>query len=142
MQRIVSMPALDQCDELKSTFQSLYADRQVFAFRGDLGAGKTTLIKILCADLGVEDEMSSPSFSLVNEYEGDAGTILHLDLYRLKKPEELIDIGWYDYLDQGHITFVEWPEMAEELMPADTVDVRIQVDPSSDARTLTLTYEP
>lgn len=142
MQVSVSVPTPDLSPELQSAFHDLYKDRQVFAFRGDLGAGKTTIIKLLCQDLGVDSEMSSPSFSLVNEYAGESGRVLHMDLYRLKTPDELLDIGWQDYLEQGDKIFVEWPEKAGQHLPDDTVDIHISVDDSSDVRTLTITYEP
>ncbi|NQV53647.1 MAG: tRNA (adenosine(37)-N6)-threonylcarbamoyltransferase complex ATPase subunit type 1 TsaE [Flavobacteriales bacterium] len=143
MQRTVSVPSLDKCDDLIHTFRDLYQDRKVFAFHGELGAGKTTLIKVLCQDLGVTDEMSSPSFGLVNAYSSaQAEDIFHFDLYRLRSPRELVDIGWFDYLDQEKIMFIEWPEMAGELLPDDTVDVTINVDPKNQQRTLTITYQP
>ena len=143
MQRTVSVPSLAQCDDLIHTFRALYQDRKVFAFHGELGAGKTTLIKVLCQDLGVTDEMSSPSFGLVNAYAtAQADDVYHFDLYRLRSTRELVDIGWFDYLDQEKIMFIEWPEMAGELLPDDTVDVSIAVDPNNQQRTLTITYQP
>ena len=141
MQLTVTVPSLDAPQEMTETFRRLYGDRKVFAFRGELGAGKTTLIKILCHDLGVDDDMSSPSFALVNEYASEEmGTIHHLDLYRLRSSEELLGIGWYDYLSSDALMFIEWPEMAEDKLPDDAVDVHVEVDPATDQRKLTITY--
>lgn len=105
-----------------------WAANRVFTFNGPLGAGKTTLIKALCTQLGVEAGMSSPTFSIVNEYctrNGEA--VYHFDLYRLNKAEELDGIGFTEYLDSGNYCFVEWPELAEGLYPPGTVDVTLRV---------------
>jgi tRNA threonylcarbamoyladenosine biosynthesis protein TsaE len=105
---------------------------QVFCFLGDLGAGKTTYIKSICRELGVKDEMSSPSFSIVNEYKTAHGeTLYHFDLYRLKNEAELIDIGWYDYLNEESSLFIEWPDKAENVMPEDAVYVQIEIEADS-----------
>ena len=105
---------------------------QVFCFRGDLGAGKTTYIKSICRELGVKDEMSSPSFSIVNEYKTAHGeTLYHFDLYRLKNEAELIDIGWYDYLNEESSLFIEWPDKAENVMPEDAVYIQIEIEADS-----------
>ena len=98
----------------------------MFCFHGEIGAGKTTYIKALCSELAVESNTSSPTFSIVNEYERKNDKLLfHFDLYRLRKPDELIDIGWYDYLNSNQLIFVEWPEMADSLIPSDAVHVNI-----------------
>lgn len=104
-----------------------YVQHRVFALHGDLGAGKTTLIKGFCAALGVVDQTSSPSFALVNEYRtADGDPVYHFDLYRLKHASELDAIGFTEYLDSGHYCFIEWPELANELLPPDTLIVRLQ----------------
>ncbi len=129
-----------EADTMAASLLNTFPDRRVFAFRGELGAGKTTLIKALCRELGAEDQATSPSFSIVNEYR-DAlqRPIYHLDLYRLKDAGELEGIGFLEYLDSGHYCFVEWPELALALLPPGTVTVRInlvhgeralQIDPS------------
>lgn len=98
--------------------------QRVFAFSGPMGVGKTTLIKALCQQLGVEAGMSSPSFSIVNEYRAATGDVIyHFDLYRLNKAEELEGIGFTEYLDSGHYCFVEWPELGRSLLPPGTVNV-------------------
>ncbi|MBS1940866.1 MAG: tRNA (adenosine(37)-N6)-threonylcarbamoyltransferase complex ATPase subunit type 1 TsaE [Bacteroidetes bacterium] len=103
---------------------------RVFTFTGPLGAGKTTLIKALCAQLGVGTGMSSPTFSIVNEYRTASGeAVYHFDLYRLKKAEELDGIGFTEYLDSGCYCFVEWPDLAEGLYPPGTVHVELRIGP-------------
>ena len=99
---------------------------RVFAFYGGMGAGKTTFIKVICASLGVADIVQSPTFSIVNEYKTTAGdSIYHFDFYRIKKTEEVFDIGYEDYLYSGSYCFMEWPELIESLLPDDAVKVRI-----------------
>lgn len=103
-----------------------HAEARIFAFTGDLGAGKTTLIKALCKVLGVVDRTSSPSFAIVNEYRTGAGEPLyHFDLCRLKAEEELEGIGFDEYLEGGNYCFIEWPELAEQQLPAEAIRVRI-----------------
>jgi len=104
-----------------------YPVHRVFAFHGELGAGKTTLIKAFCQALGVEDGTSSPSFAIVNEYRAASGDpVYHFDLYRLKDAGELHSIGFTEYVDSGHYCFIEWPELAEELLPPDVLHVRME----------------
>ena len=102
-------------------------ERKVFAFHGQMGTGKTTIIKQLCRQLGSHDNFSSPSYSIVNEYliEPAAGKIYHIDLYRLKDLEEALAIGIEDYISGEHYCFIEWPELIEALLPADVVNVEI-----------------
>lgn len=104
-----------------------YPQYRVFALHGDLGAGKTTLIKGFCTALGVVDQTSSPSFALVNEYRtADGDPVYHFDLYRLKHASELDAIGFTEYVDSGHYCFIEWPELANELLPPDTLNVHLE----------------
>jgi len=111
---------------------------RVFALHGDLGAGKTTLIKAFCKVLGVADRTSSPSFAIVNEYRtGTGDPLYHFDLYRLKATEELDGIGFDEYVDNGHYCFIEWPELAEGRLPSDTLRVRIDAA-NSGVRTIRL----
>lgn len=106
-----------------------YPEHRVFALHGDLGAGKTTLIKGFCEALGVKDHTSSPSFAIVNEYRAAQGEpVYHFDLYRLKGAAELEGIGFTEYVDSGHYCFIEWPELAEGLLPEDVVHLRIAVE--------------
>ena len=97
-------------------------DRKLWTFDGEMGAGKTTLIKAICKNFGVMDEVSSPTFSLVNEYKtNDGKTIYHFDFYRIKNIEEVYDIGYEDYFFSGNICLIEWPEKIEELLEGEDV---------------------
>mgnify|MGYP001113892046 CR=1 FL=1 len=99
----------------------------VFAFYGKMGAGKTTFIKAICEELGVEDVINSPTFAIVNEYRsGSAELIYHFDFYRINKLSEVYDFGYEDYFYSGALCFIEWPELVEELLPADCVKVTIE----------------
>ena len=99
----------------------------VFAFYGKMGAGKTTFIKAVCEELGVEDTVTSPTFAIVNEYEAANGRpIYHFDFYRIKKVSEAYDMGCEEYFYSGHPCFIEWPELIEEVLPEETVNVTIE----------------
>lgn len=109
----------------------------VVAFYGEMGAGKTTFIKALCSQLGVNDKTASPTFSIVNEYRTASGRkIYHFDLYRLKSEEELYDLGYEEYLFSGNLCLIEWPEKMGKLLPEDAVKVQVRVQ--NGARTLSL----
>ncbi len=115
-----------------------YPEARVLAFHGDLGAGKTTLIKALGQVLGVADAMSSPTFALVNEYRAGTGDpVYHFDLYRLKDAAELDAIGFTEYVDSGFCCFIEWPELAQELLPPDTLHLTLEAAPNG-VRTIRL----
>lgn len=132
---------LSKLPEAAKEFVALMGDNTVFAFYGDMGAGKTTFISELSKALGVdEDEASSPSFSLVNEYRSSttAELIYHFDLYRLENPEEAYDIGVEDYFYSGAVCLIEWPERIEDLLPEDTVKVELRVNPDQ-SRDLVIT---
>lgn len=119
--------SIDALPQAATEFLQALSGKRIFAFHGELGAGKTSFIKALCTRLGVKDAMSSPSFSLVNEYHGkDGNPVYHFDLYRLRKAEEAFDIGFEEYLYSGNYCFVEWPEKAEEFLPEETVHVFIR----------------
>jgi len=115
-----------------------YKDERVFAFFGDLGAGKTTLIKQLCKVLGVVEAVTSPSFAIVNEYvAGSIELVYHFDFYRIRKLEEVLDIGYEEYLYSGYYCFLEWADRIGELLPASYVYVSIEKGESIDTRTIT-----
>ena len=118
-----------QEEELQNVAKALLKElknHHVIAFYGELGAGKTTLIKVLCKHLGSEDIITSPSFSLINEYMGSQGqTIYHFDFYRIEKIEEIFDFGYEEYFFSGHYCFIEWPEKIESLLPPDTLHLHI-----------------
>jgi len=104
-------------------------DVRIFAFYGSMGAGKTTFIKAICNELGVADIVQSPTFSIINEYKTVNGqSIFHFDFYRIKKTEEVFDIGYEDYFYSGSYCFLEWPELIEQLLPADTLRISISGD--------------
>jgi tRNA threonylcarbamoyladenosine biosynthesis protein TsaE len=111
--------------------------RKVFAFDGQMGAGKTTFIKKLCEAMGTEDVVNSPTFAIVNVYDVEQpfkGEVYHFDCYRLKDIREAIDFGAEDYLYSGNYCFIEWPEMIEALLPEDTVHIRITPIDNGDRR--------
>lgn len=102
-------------------------DNTIFAFYGKMGAGKTTFIKAVCEALGVKDVINSPTFAIVNEYlAGNGEPIYHFDFYRIKKEQEVLDIGYEDYIYSDCLCFMEWPELIEDLLPEDTVKVTIE----------------
>lgn len=114
-------------------FVEAMGEKTVFAFRGKMGAGKTTLIKSICEALGVEDTVTSPTFAIVNEYETTEGRpIYHFDFYRIKKLSEAYDMGCEEYFYSGNPCFIEWPELIEEILPEETVDVIIEEQPSGE----------
>jgi len=103
-------------------------EERVFLFFGEMGAGKTTLIKQLCQALGVTDTASSPTFSIVNEYNSTNGVVFHFDFYRLKHETEALDLGYEDYFYSGNYCFIEWPEKIPNLLPNKSVTVKISVN--------------
>ncbi|WP_224996478.1 tRNA (adenosine(37)-N6)-threonylcarbamoyltransferase complex ATPase subunit type 1 TsaE [Cesiribacter sp. SM1] len=104
----------------------------VWQFDGPMGAGKTTFIKQLCRDLGVQDVVQSPTFSLVNEYQTQEGdTIYHFDFYRINSPEEAHQIGVTEYLDSGYICLIEWPERIQSLLPEENVQILLHPHPDN-----------
>jgi tRNA threonylcarbamoyladenosine biosynthesis protein TsaE len=103
--------------------------KKLYAFYGAMGAGKTTIIKAVCEFLGARDIVSSPTFTLVNEYKTSLGeTLFHIDFYRIKKQEEVYDFGIEEYLSGDSYCFMEWPELVEDILPPETVKVKISVD--------------
>ena len=124
----IKIQSLDQIHEAAHRFVEAMGDNTVFAFYGKMGAGKTTFIKAVCEELGVSDVITSPTFAIVNEYRSEiAGELIyHFDFYRIKKLEEVYDMGYEDYLYSGALCFIEWPELIEELLPGNTVKVTIE----------------
>ena len=121
----IAINNLSNIREAAREFISNMGDRKVYAFYGKMGAGKTTFIKAICEELGVEDVITSPTFAIINEYSGKENTIYHFDFYRIKKLEEVYDMGYEDYFYSGALCFIEWPELIEEVLPEDAVKVQI-----------------
>lgn len=126
----IRIPDLNSIEAAAAQFVENMGDRRIFAFYGKMGAGKTTFIRAVCRKLGVEEEVTSPSFAIVNEYKSEtSGTnIYHFDFYRIKRIEEVYDLGYEDYFYGGGLNFLEWPELVEPLLPDETVRVEIAED--------------
>ena len=126
----ITIKNLDTIHEAAKEFVKGMGEGKVFAFYGKMGAGKTTFIKALCEVLGVEDVITSPTFAIINEYtDGNDEPIYHFDFYRIKKLEEVYDMGYEDYFYSGNLCLMEWPELIEELLPEDAVRVTITEQP-------------
>ena len=122
----ITISSLESIREAAREFIQHIGEHRVFAFYGEMGAGKTTFIKAICEELGVEDVITSPTFAIVNEYGlPDGDCIYHFDFYRIKKLEEVYDMGFEDYFYSGALCFIEWPELIEEVLPEDAVKVNI-----------------
>ncbi len=129
MQQTITISNLEELPTASETFLKACKGEKIFAFDAPMGAGKTTFIKSLCKLLGVKDNISSPTFSIVNEYLGADGTkIFHFDFYRIKSVSEAYDMGYEDYLYSNNYCFIEWPEKVEELLPERYVKVAIRVE--------------
>ena len=124
----IKINSLDNIREAAKQFIAAMEDNTVFAFYGKMGAGKTTFIKAICEELGVTDVINSPTFAIVNEYRSDetGELIYHFDFYRIKKLDEVYDMGYEDYFYSGALCFIEWPELVEEVLPGDAVKVTIE----------------
>lgn len=124
----IKIQSLEHIHEAAREFIAAMGDNTVFALYGKMGAGKTTFIKALCQELGVGDVVTSPTFAVINEYRSDiAGELIyHFDFYRIKKLEEVYDMGYEDYFYSGALCFIEWPELVEELLPGNTIKVTIE----------------
>lgn len=123
----IKIASLEEIGIAAKQFVLAMGEKKVFAFYGKMGAGKTTFIKAVCEELGVKDVINSPTFAIVNEYvDGQGEPIYHFDFYRIKKEQEVLDLGYEDYVYSGYVCFMEWPELIENLLPDDTVRVVIE----------------
>ena len=119
-----------QIEQAAQQFCQAIGQRRVFAFYGSMGAGKTTFIRALCRELGVQDTVTSPTFALVNEYQTAQGEpVYHFDFYRIRRLSEALDMGCDEYFQSGHLCLIEWPELVEPLLPEDAVPVHIEEQP-------------
>ncbi len=135
----IHIKSLEEINEAAREFIRKMGDNTVFAFYGKMGAGKTTFIKALCKELGVTEEVNSPTFAIINEYRSETTSelIYHFDFYRIKKLEEVYDLGYEDYFYSGALCFIEWPELIEELLPSDAK--KVSIDETTDgARIITI----
>ena len=123
----IKINSIDEIGAAAKEFVAAMGDITVFAFYGKMGAGKTTFIKAVCEELGVEDVINSPTFAIVNEYvDGNGSPVYHFDFYRIKNMQEVMDMGYEDYVYSGNVCFMEWPELIENLLPDDAVKVVIE----------------
>jgi tRNA threonylcarbamoyladenosine biosynthesis protein TsaE len=124
-EKLTSLKGLDKAAKKLITE---FHDQRVFAFYGKMGAGKTTFIQAICRQLGSTDNITSPTFALINEYKTpDNESLFHFDFYRIKDLEEAFDLGYEDYFYSGNYCFIEWPENVEPLLPQNVVEVKIEV---------------
>ncbi len=129
----IKIQSLEEISSAARQFVESIGECRIFAFYGSMGAGKTTFIKAICEELGVEDVITSPTFAIVNEYTTGTGKPLyHFDFYRIKKLDEFYDMGGEDYFGSGNLCFIEWPELIEDVLPEEAVIVNIkEVDDGS-----------
>lgn len=127
--KTIRIPSLSSLDQVAKELIELFADSRVIAFYGSMGAGKTTLIRHLCKQMGVTQTVNSPSFAIVNQYQTPDGetVVNHFDFYRIKSQEEAYDFGYQEYFFGGDYCFIEWPEMVEELLPKGCLRLKINI---------------
>lgn len=126
----IPIPSLDRIDRAAARFMKEAGDSQIIAFRGEIGAGKTTFIQAICRQLGVKVDVTSPTFALINEYFTPEGEpVYHFDLFRMDDPAELYDLGYEEYFYSGWRCFIEWPEKASSLIPPEALLAEIRVKP-------------
>ena len=131
-----------QTEELGEKLGRILTPGTVLAYTGDLGAGKTAFTRGLARGLEIPERITSPTFTIVNEYEGGRLPLFHFDMYRLGSSDELFDIGWEDYLIRGGVCAVEWSENVDDVLDADTIRVDIRRGESDDQRRITITNAP
>lgn len=119
---------IDEIDDVAAQLVTIGRDIKIWLFDGEMGAGKTSLIKAICENLGVVDTVNSPTFSIVNEYESESGEVIyHFDFYRIKDENEATDIGAEEYFDSGAYCFIEWPSKVQNILPEEVLKIDISV---------------
>lgn len=130
MKHEITVQNLEDLDRAAAEFLKEIGDNTLIAFYAPMGSGKTTFTTAICRNLGVTDPVGSPTFAIVNEYmRADGEPMYHFDFYRINKLSEAVEIGLYDYLDSGYLCLMEWPENIEDLLPEETLNVSIHVNP-------------
>lgn len=133
---LLKIDSINDLPEAADAILEALNGRSIVAFWGEMGAGKTTLIRALCDRLGVTDTVTSPTFALVNEYHTETGEpIYHFDFYRINRIEEVFDFGYEEYFYSGNLCLIEWPEKIEGLLPEETLSVQIRIT-SDESRTI------
>ena len=129
---------ISELNEISQSIINRIGDKDIICFYGEMGVGKTTLIKVLCEKLGVKDNVSSPTFSIVNEYIlSEDQSIFHFDFYRMEKEEEAFDMGYEDYFYNGDLCLIEWPEKVKSIIPEDIM--RIDITKNKEQRIIEIT---
>jgi len=128
MNRLFVINNIDEIEKVAQDFLNYFEDSRIFAFYGEMGVGKTTFIKVLCNLLGAKNIAKSPTFSIVNTYQTNNEPIHHFDCYRINSIKELVDIGYEEYFNSDSYCFVEWAEKAEEVLPDDTVKIKMTLN--------------
>lgn len=123
----IQINGLAELPDVANKLLAFAGGEKIFLFHGEMGAGKTTFIKSFCKVLGVENSVSSPTYSIVNEYAGENNTVYHFDFYRIKNVQEAYDLGYEEYFYGGGICLIEWPERIEELLPDHYINVEISI---------------
>lgn len=140
LMKSISINSIAELPKVAEELLSFANGDKFFVFEGEMAAGKTTFIKVFCEQLGITDVVSSPTFSIVNEYESKFGPVYHFDFYRLKNIQEAYDIGYEEYFYSGDYCLIEWPSKVEELLPESYIKVDIVIT-SETGRTLTFSRQ-
>lgn len=140
MESVLTSITENQLPNVARNLLSLGDDRRVYAIYGPMGVGKTTFIKAFCAELGSTDVVTSPTFSLVNQYIYHLSSIYHFDFYRINQLQEAMDLGYEEYFYSGHYCFIEWPEKIESLLPEGTIRIYLEQEPASDMRSIRVIF--
>lgn len=131
----IECSSLDNLKEIALQIIKAAKKKRIILFNGEMGAGKTTLIKEICFELGVKENVSSPTFGIVNEYDIEKGSVFHFDAYRIENEEEAFDIGLEEYLFSGNWCLIEWPEKVSTFLPNENEKLEVTIEVALDIRT-------